>query len=307
MGKEYGLNTRYTCDYVEHKNSIRNRLNNLVFGNLNKSGKFPYKSSIRKIKGALTALSFGAKCDTEHLPHSFRKGRDNKLEKSKTSIDEYKREKNALQQIFYEKQLNVFASDAYIINLVSEQKVIDTEIFNRNKHQFVGDINVVKGGRISRNSVVSSMYQTYEKNIMDYALDGFEDRVILTVHDGVYMRDLLVDDIKTIRSRFHEYKLKIDVEHIRTVKHKDEPSDDEQFITNHKEFIRQEEIKASDYINRYSEKLKSPRNPTSQIDSVIERIENNEYGYNQHLLPELKEQRDGMFIKDMMSHINKQS
>ena len=301
VGNEYGLETRYTCDYVEHKKSIRKRINDLVYGELNKSGKFPFKSSIKRIKGALTALSFGARCDAKHVQHSFRKDTDKK------PTNTYKKKESALRKIFNKNQFKLFASNEYIINLVNEQKIIDTEIFNRNKHLFAGDINVMKGGRISRNSVVSSMYQTYEKNIMDYALEGFEDRVILNVHDGVYMRDLLVDDVKTIRTRFHEYKLKIDVERVRAVKLINEPTENDTFVSDHKEFIRQEELKASEYINQHSEKLNRPHNPTTEIDSVIERIENNEYGYNQHLLPELKEQRDGMFIKDMMSHINKQS
>ena len=304
MGNEYGLSTRYICDYVEHKKSIRDRLNDVVFGEINKSGKFPYASSIKRIKNALTALSFGARCDPNHLPHSFRK--DNTHNKGKKSNTEYKKE-GALNKIFYGNQLKAFASDEYIVNLVNEQKVIDTEIFNRNKQLFMGDISVMKGGRISKNTMVSSMYQTYEKNIMDYAMSGFEDKIILNVHDGVYMSEISVDDIKTIRMRFHEYKLKIEVEHISAVKPVGALSDEEQFVSNHKEFINQEEIRATDYINQHNEKLKNPHNPTAQIDSVIERIKNNKYGYNQHLLPELKEQRDGVFMQDMMSHIKRDS
>lgn len=295
MGNEYGMDTKYICDYVEHKKSIRDRLNKLVYGELNDSGRFPYEISILKIKGALTALSFGAKCDVNNLPHSFREGESNKYEKKSS----------ALQDIFNPNQLKIFASDEFIINLVNEQRIIDAEIFKRNKESFKGDIDVMKGGKVDKNSVISSMYQTFEKNVMDYALKGYDDKVILNVHDGVYMQEITVDDVKTIRTRFHEYKLKIDVTHVGAEKPKGVLSDAEQFVANHKEFIQQEEIRASKHINQHSVKLKHPHSPTDQIDSVISRIENNKYGYNQHLLPELKEQRDGMFMKDMMSHIKR--
>jgi hypothetical protein len=255
--EELGIDCTYTNIYILQKKKIRERLTKLVFSDVIARGDLTEYRCVSKIKRALTAISFGAKC-TPELKYLKK---DNKFV-------------HALCEIFRNSsELATFANDSFVMNLVSEQREIVSEIFKHNKSKFADDDSVKNNGRFSSSKVVSSMYQTFEQELMRHAFKNYEDNIILNLHDGFYTRGLSNQDILCIRERFDEYNFKIEVKTINGYSPCDGTlTDSEQFVSNHNDFIKYEEIEAFGNDSNYSTCIETkPLNPITDVIAHIER------------------------------------
>lgn len=160
-----------TLEYIDHKQAIRKRLANVVFGD---------KSdwSVKVIKEFITAIGFGAPA------------------RGIGYVANGKYQKPALAQIITAKtRLDLALNDPWVKEFIQEQNDMNDAIVALAKVNMIDELKTVpelwdrSGKKLLTNSVVSYMYQHAEKEILDWVEDFCADReVLLTVHDCIYTR-----------------------------------------------------------------------------------------------------------------------
>jgi len=160
-----------TLEYLDHKKAIRNRLANTVFGT-------DADWAVKIIKEFVTAIGFGApKRSTGYMVDS-------------------KYKKPALATIIQVKEkLDAALADPWVVEFYAEQAVMNDAIIAMGKAnglepewRKIPEL-LDKANRLLPNSVIAYLYQSAEREILDWVENFCADReVLLTVHDCIYTR-----------------------------------------------------------------------------------------------------------------------
>jgi len=160
-----------TLEYLDHKQAIRARVAQAVFGSTDDGYIFI-------IKKFITAIGFGAPLrGTGYVANS-------------------KYQKPALSQIITAKtKLDLAMRDPWVLEFYKEQTDMNDAVVSMARVNMIDELRQVpelweKGNKkIRSNSVVSYLYQHAEREIIDWAEEFCAaSQVLLTVHDCIYTR-----------------------------------------------------------------------------------------------------------------------
>ena len=216
----------YTREYLQAKMRTRKHLAQVVFGNHT-------DYSIKTIKRVLTAISFGAKSET----------------RSWYKNDEGKWTQGAVSEIIWSKDLrDKLFSDDWMLNFMREQKLINdwigSDLANAAKEGVIKEIYLEdlrsERGRISKGKLIAWAYQQSEQVVMSELLKHSKAEVLLQVHDGVYFKTK--PDMPSMQTelQMHWPLASLDIEQCDSYFYIDN-----QEITQHQQFIKQQEIIAN--------------------------------------------------------------
>lgn len=215
-----GKNYPSTLEYLDHKDAIRKRVANLVFGN---EGSFEWRLGI--IKQALTAVGFGAQATNAVYV-------DKTGEWHKTSLRDIIKSASHLER---------FLKDPWVAEFLNEQKFMSNDIFSHYKElPEIANQPLLKTekGTLSKNKTIAWLYQHNERQVIDRLKEVSKERgVLLMCHDAFYTEHpapLL--DIKTILLESNQYA-RIEKTELRNWTFFNEQT--------HKDLIQQEELKAN--------------------------------------------------------------
>jgi len=220
-----------TLEYLDHKNAIRKRVAQTVFG----SDEDGY---INIIKQAITAIGFGANARVSGYVRSG------------------KYEPTALNTIIISQaKLTAFLNDNWVSEFIQEQQTINSAIMGvvklKGMDQALKAIPelVDNAGRLRTNSVISYLYQQKEREILEEIIKVIEPaEVLLTVHDCIYTRKpAKMLELRECIKQFGDY---YDVSHEH---HIGFTYDDE--LMNHKRRIQEEENDAAAYYKKEPKKM----------------------------------------------------
>jgi hypothetical protein len=160
-----------TLEYLDHKQAIRQRLAQAVFGSTD-------DGYIGTIKEFITAIGFGAPL------------------RGVGYVADNKYQKPALAQIITSKtKLDLAMADPWVQEFYEEQNNMNDAVVALAKVNMADELRQVpelweKGNKkLKSNSVVSYLYQHAEREILDWAEKFCESsEVLLTVHDCIYTR-----------------------------------------------------------------------------------------------------------------------
>ena len=181
-----------TLEYLDHKQAMRRRLAQVVFDTES-------DWAVDRIKELITAIGFGAPARAQ----GYR--------------IENRYQKPALATIVYPTaRLDRALADPWLSEFIAEQRHMNDVIvaMGRVNHQdqewkTIPEL-LDRAGRLRPNSVIAYLYQTAEREILDWAEQFCEDReVLLTVHDCIYTRSpvKLVDFREGIKAFGEFYQL----------------------------------------------------------------------------------------------------
>lgn len=160
-----------TLEYLDHKQAMRRKLAQAVFDT-----DAPW--AIAVIKELITAIGFGAPARAQgyRVENRYQKPALATIITSKTRLDRALADPWLVEFIAEQKHMNdVIIAMGRVNHLDQEWKTVP-ELLD-------------KAGRLRPNSVVAYLYQTAEREILDWAEQFCEDReVLLTVHDCIYTR-----------------------------------------------------------------------------------------------------------------------
>ena len=171
------ISTKITRRYIESKAEIRREVAHDVFGNTQ-------KHSIDVIKGALTALSFGAKLNGTSTQYYCQ----HKQQWVKTSLITHFETIGRNSAYF----LKRFANNEFVQLFNKESNSIKSAIYKYWKATD-GQPNehIQVDGEIKRGKLLAMLYQTHERQLLNAMTSCFaENNVLLRCHDGLYVRDL---------------------------------------------------------------------------------------------------------------------
>lgn len=160
-----------TLEYLDHKQAIRKRLAQLLFGSTQ-------PGYVNIIKELITAIGFGAPLRGDGY------------------VADSKYQKPALAQIIKAKtKLDLALADTWVQQFFQEQNDMNAAIAALARVNMADELQQVpelweKGGKkLKTNSVVSYLYQHAEREILDWAEEFCaSSEVLLTVHDCIYTR-----------------------------------------------------------------------------------------------------------------------
>jgi hypothetical protein len=168
----------YTREYLANKDHIRNRLARECFDGIN----LDWKSKVKNIKNALTAIGFGAKTT------------------GKTWMTDEGLKGTALSEILVAPQAReAFLQDPWVKSFLAEQTIIEDAILDCYKATDEWDniCQIVRAsnganGKTTRAGLLAYIYQQWERDIMDDAVSVLERNgisVIARIHDAFVVRD----------------------------------------------------------------------------------------------------------------------
>ncbi len=190
----------YTSEYIEgggkYKQKIRELITKNVFG-IDKSNEF-YSDRLSKVKGAITAIGFGA----SRSGVNFKDPKGNWQQSSLDDIFSYttkidgKTKKFDIWDQNKVKTVEKFISDPWVVNFMAEQVemtklivnyMIESKTITKETHPFLVD------GRnaINHNRAMAYVFQTTERNIMNTVEKFIEQsgkKVLLRVHDAIFTK-----------------------------------------------------------------------------------------------------------------------
>lgn len=207
-----------TLEYLDRKDAVRNQVTMSVFGN---------KKDYGTIKAAITAISFGA-----------RKSNGSWLDANGTW------KSSSLREIIYSpEKLDIFLNNPWISELVKEQSLMTKIIFDHHKNTKVIEDNrelLSEGGLLKQNKVVSFLYQTSERDIMNALMVvAKKSKVLLLCHDAFYTKTSA--PLQSMRQALQEYN---EYAKINEVGHSAWAFEN---VEKHKDWIRDEEIRANNH------------------------------------------------------------
>lgn len=177
--KNHNLNicTKITQRYIKSKAEIRREIAQDVFGNTQ-------KHTIDVIKGALTALSFGAKLNGTSTQYYCQ----HKQQWVRTSLITHFETIGRNSAHF----LKRFANNKFVQLFNKESNSIKSAIYKHWKATG-GQPNehIQVDGEIKRGKLLAMLYQTHERQVLNAMTACFaENNVLLRCHDGLYVKDL---------------------------------------------------------------------------------------------------------------------
>ena len=189
----------YTDEYLEFKRATRKRLAKTVFGTSD-------GWAVKIVKRAITAIGFGA---TSRAGGYVENGTYKQL---------------AISEIITSREkLNVFLNDNWVKGFIKEQKLINDIIFEyevnelNREDEFKAISNLVnKRNTLRKNSVISYLYQHYERNLLNemYRILS-KGEILLGVHDCVYTKhNVNLQDMRVCLRKLSPY-LNLDREEIK--------------------------------------------------------------------------------------------
>jgi hypothetical protein len=207
-----------TLEYLDRKDAVRNQVTMSVFGN---------KKDYGTIKAAITAISFGA-----------RKSNGSWLDANGTW------KSSSLREIIYSpEKLNLFLTNPWVAELVNEQSLMTKIIFDHHKETTLIENNrelLSEGGLLKQNKVVSFLYQTAERDIMNTLMSVAKNaKCLLLCHDAFYTKsDAPLLSMREALQEHNEYAK------INEVGHRAWAFND---VKQHEDWIRDEEIRANEH------------------------------------------------------------
>ena len=228
-GKELLLNTR---SYLLDKDRIRKKLAYAVFGNTK-------KYSIETVKRVMTAISFGARGETNCW---FKNGSGQWIQGSISEIiksPELRKEFFAFED--FEFSMPGFMHEQQVIN----EYLVKHLFKDKMKDPEIKKLCLTESGkRISEKKFLALMYQQEERRIMEQLNSWSNSKQLLLVHDGAYYKTK--PDITSMNTELQKFweLAKLDLEFVEPW-HYVATEQEIIEIQEHKDFIRQEERAAN--------------------------------------------------------------
>lgn len=253
-GQKLLINTR--C-YLLEKDRIRKHLAQATFGNTE-------KYSINTVKKVMTAISFGAKGETnswfKDATGAWTKGSISEIIKS----PEYRKRFFEYEGIDFSMKEFMHEQD-YINEYLLKHKFVELR-----KDPMIREICATEGGnRISNQKLLALMYQTDERKVMTELMNWADSKMLLMVHDGCYYKGK--PDLASMNTVLQDHwpLAKLDMEQIKSWQFVDNSFNSEDY--EHDLRIRLEEKKANDgAILAAKVKDETHIKPMQQVDPHIE-------------------------------------
>jgi len=216
----------YTRELIQDKNRVRRHLAHLLFGN-----ESDY--SIKTVKELLTAISFGARAET----NCWFKNEYNQWTQG------------AVSEIIRSKELRtIFFNSEWMQNFMREQerisKHIGDDLAQAAKQGAIAKVYLEdlrsERGRISKGKLIAWAYQHSEQQMMQEILKWARAEPILQIHDGVYFKSK--PDMPSMQTVLRDKwpLATLSIEQIESYHFENRESNQE-----HLDFIRQQELKAN--------------------------------------------------------------
>lgn len=232
-GQHLLINTRA---YLTDKDRMRKKLAYAAFGNTE-------KYSIETVKRVMTAISFGARGETNSWY------RNNHGQWVQGSISEIIKSPELRKTLFQfndiEFSMPGFMHEQEIIN----QYLVKHRFSNEHKDPKIKRLCLTESGkRISEKKFLALMYQQEEREIMEHLHTWSRAQRLLMVHDGAYYKTK--PDISSMNTELQQFwpLAKLDLTQVEPWAHVYTAQEQEE-INQHLEHIRQEEIKANNGVD----------------------------------------------------------
>lgn len=208
----------HTLDYLDRKHKIRQTVAQAVYGNSD-------ERSVNSIKECLTAIGFGA------------------------MLKESGYQTSVYRILGDEDRYTLFAENEFIKNFYQEQEAANQLVFNSVKKIWPKEKREAVSDRrgLNRNKVMSMLYQTHERMLLDglYARMPELD-IMLKIHDGFAVRTLTNQQRINIKMFFAENQVECEIEeHQAYQPNRWHIAADERA---HAQHIQQEELEARGYL-----------------------------------------------------------
>jgi hypothetical protein len=164
----------YTRELIQDKKRVRRYLADLVFGNHE-------EYSIKTVKQALTAISFGARGDSR----CWYKNESNQWTQGAMSEIIYSKEKR--EELFADHWMKNFMAEQDRINKFIGDQLVEAVNNDQIPEKYLDDLKSIRG-RISRGKLIAWAYQQSEQKMMQKLIEWSNSEVLLQVHDGIYFK-----------------------------------------------------------------------------------------------------------------------
>ncbi len=261
-GQPLLINTR---TYLQDKDRVRKKLAKATFGNVE-------KYSIETVKRVMTAISFGARGET----NSWYRNEHGQWVQG--SISEIIKSPELRRQFFNFKDLEFNMTE-----FMHEQQIINEYLLKNKYKELMNDPQIKRlcltesGKRISEKKFLALMYQQDERCVMEHLNSWARSERLLLVHDGAYYATK--PDIQSMNSELQQAwpLARLDLTKIEpwdyVLNAQEQREKDE-----HEQLIHQEEIKANNGVDPrttgiHTEKLAVKKyDPHSEPDWVEEHM-----------------------------------
>lgn len=216
----------YTRELILDKDRVRNNLATALFGNHS-------EYSVKTVKEVLTAISFGARAET----NCWFKNEHNIW--TQGAVSEIIRSKQLREMFFSSEWMQKFMAEQDRINSYIGADLADAAKKGLIPSNYLEDLKSQRG-RISRGKLIAWAYQHSEQQVMQHILKWARAEPILQIHDGIYFKTK--PDMASMQTvlRDHWPLATLSIEQIDGYHYQDF-----EVYQEHKDFIRQEEIKAN--------------------------------------------------------------
>jgi len=124
-----------------------------------------------------------------------------------------------LRRLLTYKELESAKEHKFIRDYYAEVQCIHEAMLNDNQHLVKHEqLRVVRKkvitDKLSQSKVCAYLYHRFESTAMQTALSGFEDKVRLLIHDGVYIDPITTTEINKIKLRFSKLGLTVSVKQL---------------------------------------------------------------------------------------------
>jgi predicted RNA-binding protein YlxR (DUF448 family) len=236
IAQEYSIDIKlpHTLDYLDRKAYWRETLAEHTFQNTALS---PEKK-ISIIKQVFTAISFGARGTQKSV--FWIDGNNAKT----YAVNELIKNQNDRQNFF---------THPFVKEFLIEQKQISDIIYTyyTELNDFSNCEFLKVKGNLSRNKIMSYLYQQQERHLLDTVTSHFEkDNLLLTVHDAFYIKKPDTQAIHNAKFDLKQYNQELNLE--KSVPNSKWGAIDMTDEMAHKHMIAQQEALAMGYENRYN-------------------------------------------------------